>query len=115
MSKITEQERLEIIELRRSGETLQRIAQRYNLTGERVRQIIALYNAKAEAPVTVRVGNRACCPQVAERRQKVAELRLTGMTLAKIAEALDVPRHTIIQDCRILTKSGVLPEKKNND
>ena len=115
MSKITEQERLEIIELRRSGETLRRIAEKYKLTGERVRQIIAIYNVTAETPVTVRIGNKACCPIVAERRQKVAELRLTGMTLAKIAEALDVPRHTIIQDCRILTKSGVLPKRNGND
>jgi len=115
MSKITENERAEIIELRRSGETLQRIAEKYHLTGERVRQIIAIYNAKAESPVTVRIGNRVRCPKVAERREKVAELRRSGMTLAKIAETLDVARHTIIQDCRILTKNGELPEKTNND
>jgi len=61
------------------------------------------------------MGNRARSPRVAERRQKVAELRLTGMTLAKIAEALEVPRHTIIQDCQIMTKSGVLPKRNGND
>jgi len=115
MSKVTEKEKSEIIELRQNGETLQRIAEQYNLTGERVRQIIVKYNATADSPVTVRVGNRVRCPKVAERREKVAELRRSGMTLAKIAEALDVPRHTIIQDCRILTKNGELPEKSNND
>ena len=115
MSKVTEQQKTEIIELRRNGETLQRIAERYSLTGERVRQIIVKYNATADSPVTIRIGNKARCPVVAERRQKVAELRLSGMTLAKIAETLDVPRHTIIQDCRILTKSGVLSERTAND
>jgi orotate phosphoribosyltransferase-like protein len=114
MSKITEKETLEIIELRRSGETLRRIADKYHLTGERVRQIVAAYNATADSPVTVRMGHRDSSPTVAERRQKVAELRQSGMTLAKIAETLDVPKHTVIQDCRILKKSGVLPEKKSS-
>jgi len=115
MSKVTEKEKAEIIELRRNGETLQRIAERYNLTGERVRQIMVKYNATADSPVTVRVGNRVRCPKVAERRREVTELRKSGMTLAKIAEALDVPKHTIIQDCRILTKGGELPERSGND
>jgi uncharacterized protein (DUF433 family) len=113
--KITEQQKTEIIELRRSGETLQRIADKYNLSGERVRQIIAIYNASADSPVTVRIGNRVRCPKVAQRRQKVAELRKSGMTLAKIAETLDILQHTIIQDCRILTKSGELPEKTKQE
>ena len=114
MTKIKEKEVLEIIELRRNCETLNAIAEKYNITGERVRQIIAKYNATAELPVLVR-GKRRDSDVIAERRRKVAELRQSGMTLAKIAETLAIPKYTAVQDCRLMQKEDVLPERITNE
>jgi orotate phosphoribosyltransferase-like protein len=115
MAKITAEAKAEIIELRRNGETLRGIAEKYNLTGERVRQIVKKYNHTAESPVEVCRGMRSCSPKIVERRQQVAELRKSGMTLAEIAEKLGIPKHTAVQDCRILLKSGVLSPNPAND
>lgn len=110
MTKITENEVQEIIELRRNCETLLTIAKKYNITGERVRQIVVKYNKTAESPVHVQ-GKRCGSDKITKRRQAVAEFRLSGMTLEKIAETMGISRHTIVQDCRILQNEGVLPKR----
>jgi hypothetical protein len=110
MTKIKEKEVQEIIELRRNSEALHIIAAKYNITGERVRQIIVKYNATAESPVLVR-GKRHDTDKIAERRQKVAELRQSGMTLQKIAKTLAIPTYTVVKDCRVMQKESILPER----
>jgi DNA-binding CsgD family transcriptional regulator len=111
MAKISEQTAAEIIDLRRSGETLKQIAEKYDLTGERVRQIIKKYNATAEEPVVCTPKGRTPSPKIAERRQKVAELRRSGLTLSQVADKMGISKYTVVQDCQILQKRGELPKK----
>ena len=111
MAKILDQTVAEIIDLRRNGETLKRIAEKYDLTGERVRQIIKRYNATAENPVVCTPKGRTPSPKIAERRQKVAELRRSGLTLSQVAEKMEISKYTVVQDCQILQKRGELPKK----
>lgn len=110
MTKLTEKEVAEVIDLRRNGASLTSIAKKYSITGERVRQVVMKYNETASDPVDLRTNGtgRSVDPKVTERRQKVVELRKEGKKLREIAEMLNIPQYIVVQDVRIMHKNGNL-------
>ncbi|MDR0337296.1 MAG: hypothetical protein LBI18_09420 [Planctomycetaceae bacterium] len=100
-----------IAALRRDGATYAEIAKVYELSVERIRQIIQDYNKTAENPVTPEKFNhkRPPDPGVAVRRQKVAELRRTGLSHQQIAQKVNVSIGVIRQDLEVYNRESDNP------
>ena len=90
----------EIVELRRQGNTLDAIAQRYSITRERVRQIVRRHNKISDNPVNIEAARRLARqpkPELLERRTKIVELRRTGLSYQQIADALGIKKNEVSQ------------------
>jgi uncharacterized protein (DUF433 family) len=100
-----------IVGMRRNGSTYAEIAEKYGLTTERIRQIIQQYNETAENPLIPEEVNhkRPPSPIVAARREKVAELRRTGLSHQQIANKMKVSLGVIRQDLEVYNRESDNP------
>jgi uncharacterized protein (DUF433 family) len=100
-----------IAELRRGGATYAEIAAQYQLTMDRIRQIVKSYNETAKNPVLPEEFNHKRPPdlEVAVRREKVAELRRTGLSHQQIAKKMNVSAGVIRQDLEVYNKTSDNP------
>ncbi|MDR2706497.1 MAG: helix-turn-helix domain-containing protein [Planctomycetaceae bacterium] len=100
-----------IVEMRRNGATYAEIAKKCDLSEERVRQIIQIYNETAEEPLSPEEFNhtRSGCPIVAARREKVAELRRSGLSHREIAKKMKVSVGVIRQDLEYYNRTAENP------
>ncbi|MDR2116765.1 MAG: helix-turn-helix domain-containing protein [Planctomycetaceae bacterium] len=90
-----------IVKMRRGGATYAEIAKEFNLSVERVRQIIQKYNESARNPLVNCNHVRPPDPEVTKRREKVAELCRAGKTYKDICTALGISISVATQDLRV--------------
>ncbi|MDR1270875.1 MAG: hypothetical protein LBK82_15275 [Planctomycetaceae bacterium] len=101
----------QIAKMRRDGATYSEIAVKYKLTTERVRQILLDYNKSSDIPVPPEDFNhkRPPNPDVTARREKVAELRRTGLSHQEIAKKTKVSIGVIRQDLETYNRDSDNP------
>ncbi|MCL2005550.1 MAG: LysM peptidoglycan-binding domain-containing protein [Planctomycetaceae bacterium] len=94
----------EMFELRRKGDTLESIAQRYGITRERVRQIIKRRNKTSDNPIDIQAINmrnrRLPSPEIMQLRKQIVELCRVGKTARQIADSLNVEKRYIYECVR---------------
>ena len=94
----------EMFELRRKGDTLESIAQRYGITRERVRQIVKRRNKTSDNPIDIQAINmqnrRLPSPEIMKLRKHIIELCRAGKTARQIADSLNVEKKYIYECVR---------------
>ena len=111
----------EIIELRKKGETLESIGLRYNLTRERIRQIILAHNKQAS--ITDQVPSFSAeqrkrhekKEKILEKKELIKALLDEGKTLAEVALKLGITRTLLYQAEPLLREFGILFPKNKNE
>jgi DNA-binding NarL/FixJ family response regulator len=101
-----EKRKIRMAEMRRGGATYLEIAKKFELTMERVRQIINKYSDELSEPELKVKRKRQPNPNIVERRKKVVVLCKAGKTYREIARELGVRAHVIAQDIRLYNKTN---------
>jgi len=92
---------LDIAAMRRSGFMLAAIGNKYDISRERVRQIIVKYNQNnPDNPVSNDIPRAArhTSPRIIERREVVAKMRRSGLSQIEIGKQLNISPAVVKQD-----------------
>jgi DNA-binding CsgD family transcriptional regulator len=110
--KLEEKERIardkQIIDMRKQGMSLSAIGDVFDLTRERVRQIIAIYNDKAS--ISDKVPHFNAAVKKSEKKvdlEKIKALLEEGKTHKEIAQSLGITRSKLSSAFALLRKQGV--------
>ncbi|GHT27176.1 hypothetical protein FACS18942_06040 [Planctomycetales bacterium] len=106
---------LDIITMRRAGFMLAAIGNKYNISRERVRQVILKYNQNnPDNPVSNKVPRAAKQPdpKLIERRKVVAKLRRKGMSQIEIGTQLGISAAVVKQDLDRYNETAKKPIKR---
>lgn len=102
----------EIVRLRKSGMALLEIGKKYNVSKERIRQIIAVYNVTVAPDQRVPdMVVRKSTQVLMERKERIKALLDAGKSTDEIAKTLGISGQLLLHTMALLRKEGILIPK----